>query len=607
MKRILLVVTVLMTGVFAGRMLCGQSQLKQINDELVQIARKLSPTVVEIEFEGVRAPQAFRQEGGDERGQWRAEVRVMGDAGEGGTLRGSGIVMTPDGLILTASDHLRGQGEPKMKVTLADGRSFPGKLVGRDNRTGLAAVKIDAQGLSAVTVAEKSPPVGSLVVALGDTAGVGRSLSLGIVAGTQRVVGGEGPGILGSSTQYAGLLQITNPVSASDVGGLVADVDGKMVGMLQSSLTGRPRLARLLEQPGAPGGVQVFGLGAFGPPTVQGVSFATPVEVIRRVFDTLQRGEKVQWGYLGVYFTIARNEGLRVSKLMPDGPAAAAGVKEGDVIRSLATAGQETLKLKGEPEEVAVFAKAIGWTTPGTEVTLGLMRDGREESLKVKLGSAPEMPEQDVMILGPELKFRMDDQMNPMRGRVWLGVQLEQAQGGGRVAAVIPGSPAERHGLHVGDIITRIADKDTGTPEAVVQEIEKHKPGERIPIAFKRGEEEVVADVELGRQPGAGAAPFAFPAPGQMGIEAGNTENGLRITRVIEGSPAEKAGLKKDDIIVRADDKDIAGLNDLREIVRKHKANDEITVTVRRGAQEMEVKVKLGAAGQGPEPPMWMP
>jgi S1-C subfamily serine protease len=322
MRRTLLVVLILAASAFAHRLLYGQSQLKQLNDELVQIARKLAPSVVDIEFEGVAGPRIFRQEGGGERGQWRAEVQV--DAGEGGTLRGSGVIMTPDGFILTASDHLRGQGEPRMKVTLADGRSFAGKLVGRDSRTGLAAVKIDVQGLSAVLVAEKSPPVGSLVVALGDTASVGKSMSLGVVSGTERVVGGEGPGVLGSSTQYAGLLQITNPVTPSDVGGLAADIDGRMVGMLQSSLTGRPRLARLLEQPGAPVGVQVFGLGAFGAPTVQGVSFATPVEVIRRVFDTLRRGEKVQWGYLGVYFTIAKNEGLRVSRLMPDGPAAAA-------------------------------------------------------------------------------------------------------------------------------------------------------------------------------------------------------------------------------------------------------------------------------------------
>ena len=567
-------------------------------------------------------PQIFRREGGGEGGGegeapgGHREVRIVGNnAGEGGNLRGSGIIMTSDGFILTATDPLRGQAEPKMKVTLSDGRSFPAKLVGRDSRTGLATVKIEAQGLPAVVVAEKSPPVGSLVVALGDTAGVGRSISLGIVAGTQRVVGGEGPGLLGSSTQYAGLLQITNPVSPSDVGGLVADVEGRMVGMLQSSLTGRARVASLLQQPGAPMDVQVFGLGAIGAPTVQGVSFATPVDVVKRVFETLRRGEKMQWGYLGVYLTVAPNEGLRVAKLMPDGPAAAAGIKEGDTLKSLAAPGQETLKLKGEPAEMAAFAKMIGWTAPGTEVTLGLARAGHEEPLKVKLGTAPEMPEQDAMILGPEFQGRdlrnllQEDQMNPMGGRAWLGIQIEQANGGVRVAAVIPGSPAEKHGIQAGDVVIRVGDQDIDAPETLVREVEKHKAGEKLPITLKRGAEQIVAEVELGRQPGFfGRAPGNFGAPAQIGIEAENTENGLRITRIIEGAPAEKAGLKKDDIILRADEKDIAGLGDLKEIVRKHKANDEITVTVRRGAQEVDVKVKLGPAEQGgDQPPLLLP
>jgi len=605
MRRIMLMVLAATAAVFCGRMLNAQTQLQQLNDELVKIAGRLAPSVVQIEFEGAAVPQVLRQEGG----QLGGEVRILIAPGEARNLYGSGIIMTSDGYILTGTYHLRGQAEPKMTVTLADGRRFAAKLVGRDSRTGIATVKIEAQGLLAVVVAEKSPPVGSLVIALGDTAGVGRSVSLGIVAGTQRVVGGEGPGLMGSMTQYAGLLQITNPVSPSDVGGLVADIEGRMVGMLQSSLTGRPRVASLVQQPGAPGDVQVFGLGSIGAPMVQGVSFATPVEVIRRVFEPLRRGEKVQWGYLGVYFTTAPNEGLRVSKLMPDGPALRAGIQEGDVIRSLAVPGQETLKLKGEPQEFAAFAKMIGWTAPGTEVALGLARAGHEDTMKVKLGTAPEMPEQDAMILGPEFRFRPDEQMNVLGGRAWLGIQIEQGEGGVRVAAVIPGSPAEKHGLQAGDIVSRVGDRDIDTPETLVGEIEKRKAGEKIPITLKRGGQAIAAEVELGRQPGLFAPGLNnFRATPQIGIEAENTENGLRVTQVVEGSPAEKAGLKKNDIILRADDKDVAGLGDLREIVQKHKANDEITMTVRRGAQEVDVKVKLGPGGQGGNrPPVWMP
>ncbi|KPK99307.1 MAG: hypothetical protein AMK75_06720 [Planctomycetes bacterium SM23_65] len=584
---------------FAGRVLYGESQLKQLSDELVQIAKKLSPSVVVIEVPGGDGPRIIRREGGNAEGAWRVEVRTPARPGGGAPILGSGVIMSPDGLILTSAKHFQGRTEAKPKVKLADGREFEGKLTGLDKRTGLAVVKIDARNLSAVALAEKTPPVGSLVLAVSNTAGLGRSVSLGIVSGTDRVVAGEGPSVLGSATQYTGLLQITNPVGASDAGGLVADLDGKMVGMLHSSLTGRAWMPQPFRREGA-AGVQIFGLGPIGPPTVQGVSFAAPAGVVRRVFAPLSRGEKVKWGYLGVYFSVAGDEGLRVEKLVADGPAAAAGLKEDDVIRSLAVPGKDTLKLKGVPDEVGLFARAIGWASSGTEVTLGLTREGRQEELKVKLGTAPEMPEQEVMVFDPQRKFGMEGPMG--RGeRAWLGIQLEAADGGVRIAAVIPQSPAQRHGLRVGDLVLRIGDRETRTPAALNAEVEKQKPGARISIALRRGDQEIVADVELGREPVQRWHVFNMPGLAQLGVEAKDGEEGLRITRVLEGSAAEKAGLKEGDIVVRADDRDIAGLGDLREIVRRHEPDDEVTLTVRRGEKELDLKVKLGRR------PYWRP
>ena len=109
MRRIFLGILSVVAGVFIGRMLYGQTQLKQLNDELVQIAAKVGPSVVQIEFEGAGMPQIFRREGGGEGGGegeapgGHREVRIVGNnAGEGGNLRGSGIIMTSDGFILTA-------------------------------------------------------------------------------------------------------------------------------------------------------------------------------------------------------------------------------------------------------------------------------------------------------------------------------------------------------------------------------------------------------------------------------------------------------------------------------------------------------------------------
>ncbi|HUW57261.1 MAG TPA: PDZ domain-containing protein [Planctomycetota bacterium] len=593
MRRAQLVVLTVLAGCFAAGTLCGQSRLKQLNDELVQIAGKLTPSVVAIELPAPPGPRVIRRQGGEHGAQWHVEVHVDGGDVPGAIITGSGVIMSADGFILTSAKHFQDDKEARPKVKLADGRTFDGKLTGLDRRTGLAVVKIEAQHLPAVALAEKALPVGSLVLAASNTAGLGPSVSLGMVSGTGRVVEGEGPAVLGSATQYTGMLQVTNPVGASDAGGLAADLDGNMVGMLHSSMTGRPRMPQAVGG-GDFGGVRIFGLGPVGPPTVQGVSFVTPADVIRRVYEPLRRGEKVEWGYLGVYFAVTRGQGLRVTKVVPDGPAAAAGLREGDVLLSLTVPGRETIKLTGEADEVAHFARYIGWARPGTEVTLGVRREGRDEQLKVTLGTAPEVPQEEVQLFDPRVMphFEGGERMGRDE-RAWLGIQLEGADGGVRISAVIPGSPAERHGLHVGDVILRIGEEATETTARVTQEVEKRKPGQRISITVRRGDGQIVADVELGRRPGQPFQKFLVFAQAQLGIEAEDTAAGLRVTRVFEGSAAEKAGLRVDDILVRADDRDLAGLGDLKEILRRHRVDDEITLTVRRDDKEMDFKVKL--------------
>jgi S1-C subfamily serine protease len=195
-----------------------------------------------------------------------------------------------------------------------------------------------------------------------------------------------------------------------------------------------------------------------------------------------------------------------------------------------------------------------------------------------------------------------DEEMNPFMRRPWLGVQLEPGDAGPRVAAVMPMSPAQRHGLRVGDILTKVGGKDVRAAEDVTKEIEQHKPGERVSLTLQRGNEQIVAEVELGLQPGRPGAPLnVFRMPGEqrsyLGIEAKDAQDGLKITKVFEGSPADKAGLKCDDVILRVDDRDVAGLNDLRAIVRAHKPDDEITIAVKRLDRELDVKVKLGRIG----------
>ncbi|HUV39051.1 MAG TPA: PDZ domain-containing protein, partial [Planctomycetota bacterium] len=499
-------------------------------------------------------------------------------------------------------------------VTLADGRRLDGKLLAKDLRTGLAVVKVDARDLPAVKLAAKSPPAGSLVVTVSHPAGLGSTVRLGMVSATDRSVTGLGPDIVGA-TQYSGLLQITTPVSAPDLGGLVVDLDGNMVAMIHGAMTGRASVPRrVLRQEG---GVQVFQVEPSGEATVQGVSFAMPVEVVAPVFAALQKGEKMSWGYLGIYFGVEAGKGLLVKDVVADGPAKAAGVRPGDVIRSADVPGRERLTFTGEARDLEAFQRLVAWTKPGTALTLGVRRDGGDVEVKVTLGTAPEMPEQQAMVLppdglpfdgGPEMEKLLEELRRGMPAaapdETQLGVMTEPAPGGVRLAGVLEGTPAEKAGLRAGDVILRVDDVRVQNPVELHNELQKHKPGDKLSIALQRDGRDMVVEVTLDRPRQPVVRVRRFPQGAFLGIEGEDTADGLRVKRVVEDSPAAAAGLKEGDIILRADRKDLAGLNDLREIIRGHKPDDALAMIVRRDGREMDVNVKLGTP---PTPAFRMP
>ncbi len=602
MKRAFVAATVLTLAVLAplAAAVRAESMLQKMSDELVATAKKVSPSVVELRFEAPAA-QTTVQRLGENGAQVRIRLQVTAGASE--PFRGSGIVMTRDGYILTAAEHLRGRGDAKITATFDRGRSLEAKVVGRDVRSGLALLKVDAQDLTPVTLADALPPVGSFVVAAGDTAGLGKSVSLGIVSATRRAVAGNAG--VGNATQFPDLLQITNPVTPNDVGGLVADLDGRMVGVLHSSMTGRPVVAQPMDNAGGTpaqgGGVRVVGLGPGGPPQMQGVSFATPVATVRRVFEALRNGRS-PWGYLGLYFSMEKDKGLKVTQVVPQSPGAAAGIRPGDVVTLLSVPGVEPLKLAGDEKEAAAFSQAVGEAGPDTEVVLGITRDGQPQNVTARLGALPDMPEQNVLVFD---NFRVEARTQPAEQFMrhpWLGAELQASPAGATIAALAPNSPAERHGLKGGDVITKVSDVEVKTPEEVAREIEKHKPGEFVRISFRRDKVDGVVAVALGLQPGpagvdANDLRAVLGRQTWLGIEARNTEQGLLVTRVIEGSPAEKAGIKLNDIVVRADDKPIQRLVELRDFVRGRKPADIFALVVRRNGNEIAVKGEFGSLG----------
>ena len=270
---------------------------------------------------------------------------------------GSGVIITPDGTIVTNNHVIDGASD--IEVDLSDKRQFKAKLVGTDAKTDIAVLKIDATNLPTLAVGDSSKlQVGDVVFAIGDPFGIGETATMGIVSATGR----GGLGIEG----YEDFIQTDAAINPGNSGGAMIDLHGNLIGINTAILTG-----------GGGGN--------------EGVGFAIPINMARSVMDQIVGHGKVVRGYLGLFpqdvspalakqFGLSRAGGALVSGIKPDTPAAKAGLKDGDII----------LDVNGQPVESANDLRLrISQTAPGTTVKLAISRDGRMQDINVTLGTLP--------------------------------------------------------------------------------------------------------------------------------------------------------------------------------------------------------------------------
>src|SRR5579859_7272735 len=222
---------------------------------------------------------------------------------------GSGVIVTRDGYILT-NNHVV-DGAQDVKVTLQDGREFTAKVIGRDDKSDIAVIKIDAKDLPVVPFADSQKVhVGDVVLAIGNPFGVGQTVTHGIVSATDR--GGMG------IEDYENFIQTDAPINPGNSGGALVDVEGRLIGINTAILS-------------RSGGNQ-------------GIGFAIPSDLARTVMTSLVEYGQVTRGYLGVMiqdvtptlaleFKLKETGGALVSDVVPNGPADKAGLKDGDVVR----------------------------------------------------------------------------------------------------------------------------------------------------------------------------------------------------------------------------------------------------------------------------------
>ncbi|HYG80694.1 MAG TPA: Do family serine endopeptidase, partial [Pyrinomonadaceae bacterium] len=267
---------------------------------------------------------------------------------------GSGVVISPDGYIVT--NHHVVDGAEEITVEFSDRRALPAKLVGNDPPSDLAVLRVEAKDLPVLTLGDSDRVrVGDVVLAVGNPLGVGQTVTAGIISAKGRRTGL-------SDGSFEDFLQTDAPINQGNSGGALVNTSGELVGINSQIFS--------------PTGGNI------------GIGFAIPSNMTRSVTEQLISGGRVRRGQLGVVVQavteeIAQSLGLKevrgviVGSVQRGSAADRAGLRQGDVI----TAFNGTPV--GAPNELRNLVAA---TQPGTEVTLTLNRDGRQEEVKLSLG-----------------------------------------------------------------------------------------------------------------------------------------------------------------------------------------------------------------------------
>ncbi len=268
---------------------------------------------------------------------------------------GSGVIVTKDGYILT-NNHVVEEAD-EVKVVLQDGREFSGKVVGKDPKTDIAVLKIDAKNLPFIEMADSDKiEVGDIVLAIGNPFGIGQTVTMGMVSATGRATLG---------LDYEDFIQTDAAINPGNSGGALVDAEGRLIGINTAILS-------------RSGGNQ-------------GIGFAIPTNLARDVMENLVKYGKVTRGYLGVMiqdvtpalakeFDLKERKGALVGDVLPKSPAEKAGLKSGDVI----------LEFNAKPVRDSRQLKLqVARVKPGERVPVKLLRNGSPKTLEIAVSELP--------------------------------------------------------------------------------------------------------------------------------------------------------------------------------------------------------------------------
>jgi Do/DeqQ family serine protease len=423
-----------------------------VKQSFAPVVKKAAPAVVNVyvqhRVEQTASPflddPFFRQFFGDSFGIPRERIENS---------LGSGVLASPNGVVVTNNHVIQGSGEAEITVALSDGREFPAKVVLKDDQSDLAVLRLDAKGVqfpSIVFADSDSLEVGDLVLAIGDPFGVGQTVTSGIVSALARTQVGI--------SDYQFFIQTDAAINPGNSGGALVNMDGKLIG-INTAIFSRS------------GGSH-------------GIGFAIPSNMVRLVVQAALKGGKVQRPWLGASLQpvtpdiaeslgLAAPSGALVSNVRANGPAARAGLQAGDVV----------VGVDDKPvQDPHAFQYRFVTKGIGGQANLSVLRKGQKLTTTIALIAPVEDPPRDARDLGghhPLTGCKIAN-LSPAVAQE-LGID-DDSRMGVVVLDVKDKTPAARIGVKRGDIVVAVNNEKVKSVAQLVSVLDLAGGGWRLSV-----------------------------------------------------------------------------------------------------------------------------
>jgi Do/DeqQ family serine protease len=440
-----------------------------VRTSYADVVQKTSPAVVRIEAEiKARQPQQPQQFNLDDffnspqqppQGQGRGQQQPPTQRG-----LGSGVIVSADGTILT-NNHVV-EGAEKITVLMSDDKTHDARIVGLDEASDLAVLKIEAMNLPFLNLGNSdNVRVGDVVLAIGNPLGIGQTVTAGIISAKGRRTGL-------SDGSFEDFLQTDAPINRGNSGGALVNLNGELIGIN----------SQILSSGGAGGGSI-------------GIGFAIPSNMSKSVMEQLVANGRVRRGLLGIniqeitednkeFFNLKDTKGVLISQVTPGSAAEKAGLKRDDIV----------VAINGEPiDDRNVLRNKVAGTLPGTEIRVKIVRDGQEQEISVMLDELnPEAAKSE------QPNESNNQEKSPGGGKLGLNLQpvtpnlLRQLEMPADTTGVIvtdvdQGGAAARAGIARGDVILTINRQPVAALDEVQTALDKAGDKPILLLVARRG------------------------------------------------------------------------------------------------------------------------